>query len=57
MAKGNEKDLFHGSGNSTVGLPKHVASGKRTVTNPYIGRKGPAKKHSNKQAIQPGWSK
>jgi hypothetical protein len=57
MAKGNQKDLFHSSGNSTVSLPKHVDSGKRTKTNPYIDRKGPAKKHSNKHAIQPGWSK
>ena len=55
MAKGTEKDLFHGEGNSTVGLPKNINSGKKILVNPH-GQK-PGKLLSTKKVTQKGWSK
>lgn len=53
MSKG-EKDLFHGQGNSTVALPKHVMSGKKVTTDPHTsaGKLLPTKKKTQK-----GWNK
>lgn len=52
MSKG-EKDLFHGQGNSTVALPKHVV-GKPVLTNPHAT---PGVKQKTKKVILKGWSK
>ena len=54
MGKGTQKDLFHGQGNSTVGLPKSVMSGKTVITDPHTsaGKTLPTKKKTEK-----GWNK
>jgi hypothetical protein len=49
-----EKDLFHGQGNSTVQLPKHLV-GKTVKTNPHAT---PGVKQSGiKKVTQKGWNK
>lgn len=52
MAKG-EKDLFHGQGNSTVSLPKHLVGGKK-LTDPHTSA---GKTLPTKKKVQKGWSK
>lgn len=49
------KDLFHGSGNQTVGLPSNVKSGKKVVTDPSA--QNPGKLLKTKKVVQKGWSK
>ena len=53
MAKKGEKDLFHGQGNSTVGLPKNLL-GRTKLTDPHTsaGKLLPTKKKNQK-----GWNK
>lgn len=52
-SKGNQEDLFHGQGNQTVGLPKHI-TGKTVLTDPHTsaGKLLPTKKKVHK-----GWNK
>lgn len=48
-----EKDLFHGQGNQTVGLPKGL-KGKTVKTNPHAT---PGKLLPTKKVVKKGWSK
>lgn len=48
-----EKDLFHGQGNSTASLPKHLV-GKTVKTNPHAT---PGVKQKTKKVTQKGWNK
>lgn len=48
-----EKDLFHGQGNSTVNLPKHLMGGKK-LTDPHTSA---GVKQPHKKITQKGWSK
>lgn len=54
MAKGNQKDLFHGQGNSTVALPKGL-KGKTKLTDPHATPGALAK--GIKKTVQKGWNK
>ena len=49
-----EKDLFQGQGNDTVGLPKHIVSGKRVVTDPHTSA---GKLLDTVKKTQKGWNK
>ena len=48
-----EKDLFHGQGNSTGTLPKHLVGGTK-LTDPHTS---PGVKQAHKKVIQKGWNK
>lgn len=54
MAKGNQMDLFHRDGNSTVGLPSSVKSNKKKMTDPHTS---PGALLPTKKVVQKGWSK
>lgn len=48
-----DKDLFHGQGNSTIGLPKHLV-GPKKFTDPHTN---PGKLLKTKKVANKGWSK
>ena len=50
----SNKDLFHGQGNQTVGLPKNLV-GKTVLTNPHA-TPGNLEK-GIKKVVQKGWNK
>ena len=54
MAKGTQKDLFHGQGNSTVSLPKSVSKGKKVLTDPHTS---PGALLKTTKKVQKGWNK
>lgn len=53
MAKNSEKDLFHGQGNSTVGLPAKMKGPKR-LTDPHTSA---GKTLPTVKKVQKGWNK
>lgn len=54
--KPENRDLFHGEGNSTLNLPKQkgVASGKVTITDPHA--KARVTTPGLKKSFQRGWN-
>jgi hypothetical protein len=54
MARGTSKDLFHGTGNQTVGLPKNIKSGKKIIADPHTS---PGKLLPTTKKVQDGWNK
>ena len=50
----NQKDLFHGQGNSTVKMPPKAKGKNRASTDPYTE---PGKLLPTTKKVQKGWSK
>lgn len=53
MAKGTNKDLFHGQGNNTVKLPRGIM-GKTVLTDPHTS---PGKLLPSTKKVEKGWNK